>query len=138
MIFNVNQGNLNTDKKTQELIFENVNINTVSEGVNNYYLNSSSGGISSAALRYTTINIGDLEFVPERIKAEVQDQDGNTWFELFDKSISQNYIMRGFIKDGVLKTCMRDGIFYNKTVKTLKFVTNINIINATVKVTCSN
>lgn len=138
MIFNVNRGSLNTDKKIKELVFENVNINTVSAGINNYYLNSSTGGISSAALRDVTLNIGDLGFDPEKIKVETQDSNGYTWFELYDKSISEEYVMRGYIKEGVLRTCMRDGVFYNKSAKTVKFITNQSIMNATVKVTCSN
>lgn len=138
MIFNISSGNASTDKKTQELTFENVNINTEATGINNYYLNSSNGGISSAVLNCTIINIGELEFDPEKIKVEVQDENGYTWYEMYDKSISEDYIMRGYIKEGVLRVCMRDGIFYNKTEKTVKFVTNKSITNTTVKVTCSN
>lgn len=138
MIFNISNGNSSTDKKTQELTFENVNINTEATGINNYHLNSSNGGISSAVLNCTIINIGELEFDPEKIKVEVQDENGYTWYEMYDKSISEDYIMRGYIKEGVLRVCMRDGIFYNKTEKTVKFVTNKSITNTTVKVTCSN
>lgn len=136
MIFNVNRGNLKTEKT---LTYNNVNIDNGTGFMECYWLNSTTGGTSSASLKYTILEIGDIGFEPQKIKVETQDADGNKWFEIYDKNISDSYILRGYVGgDGIIKSCMRRGILYDEAAKTIKFIVNVSIKDTTVKVTCSN